>query len=129
MSAAELNTAKKAGTEAIDGALSDTDVAAVVTSSGKIDSGLIQDRAKLRPRSNMVEAAGVEPASEIHVSKETPCVVDSGDFALRAQNRQDARNASPMISSLRLGPRPRNQPAVRRSSATHRRSHGERLLI
>jgi hypothetical protein len=77
----------------------------------------------------MVEAAGVEPASEIHVSKETPCVVDSGDFALRAQNRQDARNASPMISSLRLGPRPRNQPAVRRSSATHRRSHGERLLI
>ena len=77
----------------------------------------------------MVEAAGVEPASEIHVSKETPCVVDSKGFALRAQNRQDARNASPMISSLRLGPGLRNQPAVRRSSATHRQSHGERLLI
>jgi hypothetical protein len=52
----------------------------------------------------------------------------SEDFARRAQNRQDARNASPMISFLRLGPRLRNQPAVRRSSATHRRSHGERLL-
>ena len=77
----------------------------------------------------MVEAAGVEPASEIHVSRETPCLVDSGDFARRAQNRQDARNASPMISLLRLGPRPRNQPAVRRSFVTHRRSHGERLLI
>jgi hypothetical protein len=77
----------------------------------------------------MVEAAGVEPASEIHVSKETPCVVDSKGFALRAQNRQDACSTSPMISSLRLGPRLRNQPAVRRSSATHRRSHGERLLI
>jgi hypothetical protein len=25
---------------------------------------------------NMVEAAGVEPASEIHVSRETPCVVE-----------------------------------------------------
>ena len=80
-------------------------------------------------KEKLVEAAGVEPASEIHVSKETPCVVDSGDFALCAQNRQDARNASPMISSLRLGPRPRNQPAVRRPSAAHRRSHGERLLI
>jgi hypothetical protein len=34
-----------------------------------------------------------------------------------------------MISSLRLGPRLRNQPAVRRSAAAHRRSHGERLLI
>jgi hypothetical protein len=34
-----------------------------------------------------------------------------------------------MISSLRLGPGLRDQPAVRRSSAAHRRSHGERLLI
>jgi hypothetical protein len=34
-----------------------------------------------------------------------------------------------MISLLRLGPRPRNQPAVRRSFVAHRRSHGERLLI
>ena len=76
----------------------------------------------------MVEAAGVEPASEIHVSKETPCVVDSKGFALRAQNRQDACSASPVISFLRLGPRPRNQPAVRRSFVAHRRSHGERLL-
>jgi hypothetical protein len=83
----------------------------------------------IQPRLDMVEAAGVEPASEIHVSKETPCVVDSKGFALHAQNRQDACSTSPMISSLRLGPRLRNQPAVRRSSATHRRSHGERLLI
>jgi hypothetical protein len=76
----------------------------------------------------LVEAAGVEPASEIHVSKETPCVVDSEGFALRAQNRQDARSTSPMISPLGLGPRPRGQPAVRRSFATHRQSCGERLL-
>ncbi len=76
----------------------------------------------------LVEAAGVEPASEIHVSKETPCVVDSEGFALRAQNRQDARSTSPMISPLRLGPRLRGQPAVRRSFAAHRRSYGERLL-
>jgi hypothetical protein len=76
----------------------------------------------------MVEAAGVEPASEIHVSKETTCVVDSEGFALRAQNRQDARNASPVISSLQLGPGCRNQPAVRRPFAAHRRSRGGRLL-
>ena len=47
----------------------------------------------------MVEAAGVEPASEIVVNKERlhaqPC---SAYFALRAQNRQDARIASPWIS-------------------------------
>jgi hypothetical protein len=43
----------------------------------------------------MVEAAGVEPASEIIVNKETPCSVASEGFALRAQNRQDARIASP----------------------------------
>ncbi len=28
-------------------------------------------------KQNMVEAAGVEPASEINVSRETPCVVYS----------------------------------------------------
>jgi VWFA-related protein len=48
MSAAELVPAKKAGTEAINGALSGTDVAAVVATSGKTNSGLIQDRAKLK---------------------------------------------------------------------------------
>jgi hypothetical protein len=39
----------------------------------------------IQPRLDMVEAAGVEPASEIHVSKETPCVVDSkgSHYALR----------------------------------------------
>ena len=49
----------------------------------------------------MVEAAGVEPASEIVVTKERLHAQSrSGGFALRAQNRQDARIASPWISSL-----------------------------
>ena len=50
-------------------------------------------------RLTMVEAAGVEPASEIVDNKERLHAQSrSGDFALRAQNRQDARNASPWIS-------------------------------
>ena len=52
----------------------------------------------------LVEAAGVEPASEIVYSRETPCSVGSIGFALCAQNRQDAHNPSPEISLLRLGP-------------------------
>ena len=44
----------------------------------------------------MVEAAGVEPASEIVVNKERLHAQSCSDgFALRAQNRQDARIASP----------------------------------
>jgi VWFA-related protein len=71
MSAAELVPAKKAGMEAIDGALSDTDVAAVVATSGKTNSGLIQDRAKLKDaitelRSNEVSPAGAADCPNIN---------------------------------------------------------------
>jgi hypothetical protein len=49
----------------------------------------------------LVEAAGVEPASEIVVNKERLHAQSRSEvFALRAQNRQDARIASPWISSL-----------------------------
>jgi len=71
MSAAELVPAKKAGIEAINGALSDTDVVAVVTSSGKTNSGLIQDRAKLRDtiaglQSNEVSPSGAADCPNIN---------------------------------------------------------------
>jgi hypothetical protein len=50
---------------------------------------------------DLVEAAGVEPASEIVVSKERLHAQSRSEgFALRAQNRQDARIASPGISPL-----------------------------
>ena len=49
----------------------------------------------------VVEAAGVEPASETVVNKERLHAQSrSGGFALCAQNRQDAHIASPWISSL-----------------------------
>jgi hypothetical protein len=40
---------------------------------------------------SLVEAAGVEPASEIHVSKETPCVVEFRSF--RAARSEPTRCA------------------------------------
>ena len=46
----------------------------------------------------LVEAAGVEPASEIMYRSETTCLVTFmpiPDFALRAQNGQNTRNPSP----------------------------------
>ena len=50
---------------------------------------------------DVVEAAGVEPASEIVVNKERLHAQSCSEgFALRAQNRQDARIASPWISPL-----------------------------
>jgi VWFA-related protein len=71
MSAAELVPVKKAATEAMNGALSDTDVAAVVATSGKTNSGLIQDRAKLRDtiaglQSNEVSPAGAADCPNIN---------------------------------------------------------------
>ena len=46
---------------------------------------------------SMVEAAGVEPASEIAVSQECSCVVRFPlGFAGDAQNGQDAPKASPI---------------------------------
>ena len=41
---------------------------------------------------SMVEAAGVEPASEIVVSRETPCLVAFRRFASCAQNGQDTHD-------------------------------------
>ena len=85
---------------------------------------------KLLKTSNLelVEAAGVEPASEIVVSQETPCSVRSAGFTPGAQNGQDAQEASPMISRLEHGPSTNRQPAVRRPLAARRQSRGGRLL-
>jgi hypothetical protein len=77
----------------------------------------------------MVEAAGVEPASEIVVVKEKLHAQSCSEgFALRAQNRQDVRIASPLISPLGPVPSPKDQPTVRRLSEARRRSRRRRLL-
>lgn len=44
----DLAHAKKAGATALDGALTETDLAAVVSTSGKVNSGLTRDRTKLQ---------------------------------------------------------------------------------
>ena len=49
-------------------------------------------------------------------------------FAPGAQSGQETPETSPMISSPPHGPSGGNQPAVRRPSVAHRRSHGERQL-
>ncbi len=77
----------------------------------------------------MVEAAGVEPASEIDVNKERLHAQSrSEDFALRAQNGQGARNASLWISSSLPRRSGEDQPAVRRPLAARGQSHQERQL-
>ncbi len=79
--------------------------------------------------SYLVEAAGVEPASEIEVDKERLHAQSrSEDFALRAQNGQGARNASLWISPSLPRRSDEDQPAVRRPLAAHGRSHQERQL-
>jgi hypothetical protein len=61
----------------------------------------------------VVEAAGVEPASEIDDNKERLHAQSrSRDFALRAQNGQGARNASLWISFSKPRRSVENQPAV-----------------
>jgi len=88
--------------------------------------GLSNDRVHEK---KLVEAAGVEPASEIIDNKERLHAQSrSGDFALRAQNGQGARSASPWISFSLPGRSGENQPAVRRPFAAHRRSREERQL-
>jgi VWFA-related protein len=47
LSAADLGYLKKIDAKALDGALVDSDMAAVVSTSGKVNSGLTRDRAKL----------------------------------------------------------------------------------
>ncbi len=59
----------------------------------------------------MVEAAGVEPASEIAVSRESPCCVRFDWIRSEAlKNGQDAPETSPMILWLQHGPSRNHQP-------------------
>lgn len=65
LSAADLAYLKKIDANALDGALVDSDMAAVVSTSGRVNSGLTRDRAKLHdaimnlePRSQYTSGAG-----------------------------------------------------------------------
>ena len=68
LSAADLANLKKIDAKALDGALVDSDMAAVVSTSGKVNSGLTRDRTKLHdaimslgPRSLLTSSAGECP--------------------------------------------------------------------
>ncbi len=68
LSAADLANLKKIDAKALDGALVDSDMAAVVSTSGEVNSGLTRDRTKLhdaimslRPRSLLPSSAGECP--------------------------------------------------------------------
>src|SRR5882724_2456026 len=95
----------------------------VLKGAGKVRSEYYSTKLKyvckrLRTTAILVEAAGVEPASENVTSQETTCVVGScfrpspETFAALAQNRQETSPASLRISP----PQPRrsreSQPAV-----------------
>ena len=73
LSAADLAYLKKIDAKALDGALVDSDMAAVVSTSGKVNSGLTRDRAKLhdaimslQPRSLYTSSAGDCPKIEYY---------------------------------------------------------------
>ena len=73
LSAADLAYLKKIDAKALDGALVDSDMAAVVSTSGKVNSGLTRDRAKLHdaimslePRSLYTSSAGECPKIEYY---------------------------------------------------------------
>jgi len=51
----------------------------------------------------LVEAAGVEPASEIAVSQECSCFARFLWVRFRRSEQQDAQKTSPMISRLQHG--------------------------
>src|SRR5271167_3412675 len=63
-------------------------------------------------RLEILEAGGVEPPSEKPCNTKTTCLSRSVGFADRAQNRQDALAASPMISPPHYGPKRDSQPTV-----------------
>jgi len=63
-------------------------------------------------KNELVEAGGVEPPSEKPCNTKSTCLSRSEGFADRAQNRQDALPASPMISPPHCGPKRGNQPTV-----------------
>ena len=73
LSAADLAYLKKIDAKALDGALVDSDMAAVVSTSGKVNSGLTRDRAKLHdaimslePRSLYTSSAADCPKIEYY---------------------------------------------------------------
>ncbi len=73
LSAADLANLKKIDAKALDGALVDSDMAAVVSTSGKVNSGLTRDRTKLHdaimslePRSLFTSSAGECPKIEYY---------------------------------------------------------------
>jgi hypothetical protein len=64
--------------------------------AGQLARRLVYNLLIIRVLEELVEAAGVEPASEIVGNKERLHAQSCSDgFALRAQNRQDARITSP----------------------------------
>ena len=77
----------------------------------------------------MVEAAGVEPASEIAVSQEPSCFVRFRMFSpLELRTDKMRQKLVRLISLLPPGPSRSSQPTVRRPLTAHRRSRGRRLL-
>jgi VWFA-related protein len=73
LSAADMAYLKKIDAKALDGALVDSDMAAVVSTSGKVNSGLTRDRVKLhdaimslQPRSLYTSSAGDCPKIEYY---------------------------------------------------------------
>jgi VWFA-related protein len=73
LSAADLAYLKKIDTSALDGALAGSDMAAVVSTSGKVNSGLTRDRSKLHdaimslaPRGLYTSSAGECPKIEYY---------------------------------------------------------------
>ena len=81
----------------------------------------------------MVEAAGVEPASENAASKEPTYLVRfqrrlPGTLASRAQNRQETRPASLKVSPRTPRRSVQGQLTVRRPVSTHEQSRGGRQL-
>jgi VWFA-related protein len=154
MSAAELVPVKKAGTEAINGALalSDTDLAAVVATSGKTNSGLIQDRAKLRDtiaglQSNEVSPGGAADCPNINyyqadlienkhdsaaiadamgqVYKCDPSLGPQSDNVAESVMRSSVRRALMMGNQTSLATLAAIQEFVRRMAALP----GQRLLV
>ena len=81
----------------------------------------------------MVEAAGVEPASENAVSKEPTYLVRflrpvKDTLASRAQNRQETRPASLKVSPREPRRSARGQLTVRRPVSAREQSRAERQL-
>jgi VWFA-related protein len=88
LSASDLAYLKKIDAKALDGALVDSDMAAVVSTSGKVNSGLTPDRAKLHdaimslePRSLYTSSAGECPKIEYYEADLIENKHDSAAFA------------------------------------------------